>query len=57
MAIPFDGETGRTVAVKESFPIARCRFSPIDLDVRIGVALLNQPHLEGRARSGGHTFR
>lgn len=56
-AIYFDGETGHTLAVKESFPIVGCRFSPIDLDVRIGVAMLNQHHLEGRARSAGHTIR
>ncbi len=56
-AIFFDGEAGRNFVVKESVPIAQCGFSPIDLDARIGVALLNQHHLEGRARSAGHTFR
>lgn len=56
-AIWFDGETGRHVAVKEAVSIGTCGFSSIDLDVRIGVATLNQHRLEGRARSDGRTFR
>ncbi len=56
-AIWFDGETGRHVAVKEVVPIERCRFSPIDLDARIGMASLTQHRLEGRVRSAGRTFR
>ncbi len=56
-AVVFDGELGRTVAVKETVPIAQCRFSRSDLDARIGVATLNPFHLDGRARSPAHTIR
>jgi hypothetical protein len=56
-AIYFDGERQRNVAVKESVPLARCRFSRRDLEARIGLATLNTFHLEGRARSRKHTMR
>ena len=56
-AIWFDGERGRTIAVKETFPFARCRFSRVDLDARIGMATLDGSHLEGKARSARHTVR
>jgi len=53
----FDGERGRMVVVKESVPLARCRFSRRDLDARVGMATLDTFHLEGRARSKSHTLR
>jgi hypothetical protein len=56
-AIYFDGERERTVVVKESVPLSRCRFSRRDLDARIGLSTLNTFHLEGRARSKAHTMR
>lgn len=56
-AIYFDGERGKKVVVKESVPLARCRFSRRDLEARIGLATLNTFHLEGRARSKNHTLR
>ncbi|MEO8922184.1 MAG: hypothetical protein ABI330_05070 [Caldimonas sp.] len=56
-AVYFDGERGRNVAVKESVPLARCRFARKDLEARIGLATLNTFHLEGRCRSRGHTMR
>jgi len=56
-AIFFDGERGRTVAVKESVPLDGCRFSRRDLEARIGLATLDASHLEGRARSQAHTIR
>ena len=56
-AIYFDGERKRTIAIKESVPLARCRFSRRDLEARIGMATLNSFHLEGRARSKRHTMR
>lgn len=56
-AIYFDGERGRKVAVKESVPLARCRFSRRDVEARIGLATLDTFHLEGRVRSKKHTVR
>jgi len=56
-AIWFDGESGRHVALKETLPLARATFSTHELDVRIGLSSLDQHHLEGRARGGGHTLR
>jgi len=53
-AIWFDGEMQRIVAVKESRPIAECRFSPERLDARIGTATLADGRLEGRAASADH---
>jgi hypothetical protein len=53
-AIWFDGETQRIAAVKESIPIADCRFAPDRLDVRIGAATLSEGRLEGGAASANH---
>lgn len=53
-AICFDGEAQHIAAVKESLPIADCRFAPDRLDVRIGDATLNDGSLAGRAASAGH---
>jgi hypothetical protein len=52
-AIYFDGERGRTVAVKERHPLAACAFSDRELDARIGGATLEEGRLEGSAQSGG----
>jgi hypothetical protein len=53
-AIWFDGESNKVTAVKESLPIADCRFAPDRLDVRIGDATLGEGVLEGRAASAEH---
>ncbi len=53
-AIWFDGESQRIAAVKESQPIAECRFAPDRLDARIGAATLTDGALEGRAASAEH---
>ncbi len=53
-AIYFDGETQQIAAVKESLPIADCRFTPDRLDVRIGAATLSEGRLEGGAASASH---
>ena len=53
-AIWFDGEKQHSVAVKESLPIADCRFAQDRLDVRIGAATLTDGALEGRATSPAH---
>ena len=53
-AIWFDGEAQHIVAVKESLPIAECRFAPDNLDVRVGEATLVDGRLEGRAASADH---
>ena len=55
-AISFDGERNRVTAVKETVPIASCRFSRQGLDVRLGDAVLDQERLAGRARSPAHTL-
>ena len=52
-AIYFDGERGRTVAVKERHPLASCAFSERELDARIASATLQEGRLQGRARSAG----
>lgn len=54
-AIYFDGERSRIVAVKETFPIAECHFSPTHLDVHVGQATLSDGELHGRAASPSHT--
>lgn len=51
----FDGEKGRTVAVKEEHRLEDCRFAPDGLDTRIADARLDATSLEGRAASSGHT--
>jgi len=56
-AIWFDGESGRHVALKETLPLARASFSARDLEVRIGLSSIDQHHVEGRVRGGGHTLR
>ena len=53
-AIWFDGEAQRIAAVKESLPIADCRFAPDRLDARIGEATLTDGLLEGHAASADH---
>lgn len=53
-AIWFDGEAHQVVAVKESRPVAECRFSPERLDARIGDATLSDGALTGRAASSEH---
>ena len=53
-AIWFDGEAQRIAAVKESIPIADCRFSTERLDARIGAASLGEGVLDGRAASAEH---
>lgn len=53
-AIWFDGEAQRIAAVKESLPIADCRFAPERLDVRVGKATLSDGWIEGRAASADH---
>jgi hypothetical protein len=53
-AIYFDGEAQHIAAVKESLPIADCRFTPDRLDVRIGAATLSEGRLEGGAASANH---
>jgi hypothetical protein len=53
-AIVFDGEAGRTTAVKEAVPLSDCTFSPTGLDVRIGSATLTDGALQGRATSPSH---
>lgn len=55
-AIVFDGESGRTTAVKESVPLAESRFSSTHLEARIGDASLNRDALEGRASSSSSTI-
>jgi hypothetical protein len=52
-AIYFDGERGRTVAVKERRPFKDCGFSGERLDARIGDARLAEGALDGSAHSGG----
>lgn len=53
-AIYFDGERGRTVAVKERHPLAACEFSEQRLGARIAGALLVDGALSGRAEGAGH---
>jgi hypothetical protein len=53
-AIYFDGERGRTVAVKERYPLSACEFSDQRLSVRIAAALLEPGRLAGRAERAGH---
>ncbi len=55
-AIYFDGERGRTTAVKSVEPIARCRFDRSCLSVQVAEARLNEAALTGAAASGGHTI-
>ena len=55
-AIYFDGETNRTTAVRESVPVANCKFSPSHLSVQIGEATLTNDSLRGRAASGVHAL-
>jgi hypothetical protein len=55
-AIYFDGENGRITAVRQELPIAACRFSPTQLDVRIGDAMLADGVLHGRAVSPAHAI-
>jgi hypothetical protein len=53
-AIYFDGETGRHVAVKQEFPLARCSFEPSRFSVRVADSLLRAGKLTGMAASRGH---
>lgn len=55
-AIFFDGERGRTTAVKQEFPLSACSFARFGLDVRIATAVLTGRHLQGEAGSGGHAL-
>ena len=55
-AIYFDGEAGENTAVKESFPVSECNFSPTNLDVNIGSATLTDGRLQGRASTASQTI-
>lgn len=55
-AIYFDGETNRTIAVRETIPISNCTFSPTHLSVQIGDATLTDDSVRGRAASGSHVI-
>jgi len=46
-AIYFDGESSTSVAVKQSFPLSECAFSPNELRIRIGQSILNGKTLRG----------
>jgi hypothetical protein len=56
-AIYFDGEINRISAAKEVFPISDCVFSPADLNVRIGSAVLTDRGLRGGAASSSHSIQ
>ncbi len=53
-AVWFDGETGRIAALREAFPLARCRFATDRLEVTIGRARLSDAGLSGEAAGQGH---
>ncbi|MBL8488285.1 MAG: hypothetical protein JNK22_14475 [Rhodocyclaceae bacterium] len=53
-AIWFDGEAGRIAALREAFPLERCRFAPDRLEVAIGQARLSDAGLSGEAAGQGH---
>ncbi|HWP65734.1 MAG TPA: hypothetical protein VNO26_07470 [Candidatus Limnocylindria bacterium] len=56
-AIVFDGESERSVAVKQDVPIDDCRFAGDTWpDVRIGAATLESGRAHGEAASTGHTI-
>ena len=56
-AIYFDGETCRSIAVKESVPISDCYFSSAQLEVKIGAATLTDATLSGRTESSSHAIQ
>jgi len=56
-AIYFDGETHSITAVKETRPLSACYFSPTNLDVRIGEAMLTDRALHGAAASASHRLQ
>jgi len=49
----FDGETGRTTALREARPLSECHFDSQKLDTRIGEAWLNDSALQGRLGDAG----
>lgn len=55
-AVLFDGEFGRTVAVKEDIPVRDCIFGTHGVDLRLGSATLTDVRAQGRATSGNHTI-
>lgn len=55
-AVYFDGERGRSVAVKERHPLTSCAFSERDLAVRIAGATLEDGRLAGQAQGTAGTI-
>lgn len=55
-AIVFDRTSHHHVAVKQVFPLDRCRFARDDLAVAVGDARLSSGALRGRAEAGGHAI-
>lgn len=55
-AIFFDGENARTEALKESFPLSECEFSPVGLRVRIAGSTLQDGVVEGRVGAGSRVM-
>jgi hypothetical protein len=55
-AVVFDGESGRHVALKQTFPISECEFDAASLRVAIGESRLEAHGLRGAARSEQHSI-